>query len=41
LAISGGIPGTDDAPVVIGEMADVEEVDMTYTSRKGMWGKVK
>jgi len=40
LAISDGIPDTDDAPVAIGKVADVKEVDMTYTSRMGMWGKV-
>jgi len=40
LAISGGIPDTDDDPVAIGKVADVEEVDIAYTSRMGMWGRV-
>ena len=34
------MPDTDDDPVSIDEVADSEEVDMAYTSRVGMWGKV-
>ena len=41
LTISGGIPDTDDDPVAIGRMADVNEVDITYTSRIGMWQLAK
>jgi len=41
LAISGGIPDTDDAPVAIGKITDVKEVDITYTPRIGMWEKAK
>ena len=41
MAISGGIPDTDDDPVAIGNMADVKEVDITYTSRIEMWEKLK
>lgn len=37
LTISDGIPDTDDDSVAVGRMADVKEVDMTYTSRMGMW----
>lgn len=40
MAISDGISETDD-DLAIGKVADVKEVDITYTSRMGMWEKVK